>query len=250
MSDSSLNANCYSLKVIGIVKSCYKEKFGVPRQAGLAPESCAMIELLPPYNAKDSIAGLESVSHIWLQFIFHLSLSESWRPKVRPPRLGGNQRLGVFATRSPVRPNTLGLSAVKLDKITTEDGRLCLFISGQDLVDGTPIVDIKPYVPYADCIANATNEIAPQRPKTVPVVISGAAKTACEKQQKFYSSNLVNLIHQTLEQDPRPAYQQLDTARVYGMALLDFDLKWRYQKKESSVFIEVLSLDYCQDEAK
>src|SRR3954463_4060851 len=133
---------------IGIIHSCFKEKFGIPRQPGLAPLATAQLELLPPYDNRAALEGLETCSHIWLQFVFHANKRDAWKPKVKPPRLGGNKSLGVFATRSPTRPAPIGLSVVKLDGISEADGKLFLNLSGIDLLDGTPVLDIKPYVPY------------------------------------------------------------------------------------------------------
>jgi len=140
---------------IGFVQSCFKEKFATPRQPGLADAAKGVIELIPPFNLPESVEGLEDCSHIWLQFVFHECMNQGWKPKVRPPRLGGNKKMGVFATRATHRPNALGLSVVKLDGIECTDDQVRLHISGLDLIDGTPILDIKPYIPYSDAIENA-----------------------------------------------------------------------------------------------
>src|SRR5690554_2613706 len=131
----------WSLDTLGIIHSCYQEKFAVPRQPGLAPSAQATLELLPPYNQPECMEGLEDFSHLWLTFLFHQNLEQGWKPRVRPPRLGGNQKIGVFASRSTFRPNGLGLSVVKLESIELQQG-VKLHLSGVDLVDGTPIVDI------------------------------------------------------------------------------------------------------------
>lgn len=204
----------------------------MPRQPALAPSALACLELLPPYNQPDAVQGLEQVSHVWLQFIFHQSpLSKS--PKVRPPRLGGNQRVGVFASRSPVRPNALGLSVVRLERIEADAGAVRLWLSGVDLVDGTPVVDIKPYLPYVDAVADAHNRLAPAAPAAVPVAIP--AHLAID-------SAVAQLIREVLAQDPRPAYQQPEPERVYGMHLLDFNLQWRYHASPEGLSIEVVGL--------
>ena len=237
----------YSFATIGVVHSCFKEKFGVPRQPGLVPESRAQLELLPPYNRAEAVSGLAFVSHIWLQFIFHEVADKAWSPTVRPPRLGGNKRMGVFATRSPVRPNPLGLSVVKLEDIEIEGGKVTLHLSGIDLVDGTPIVDIKPYVPYVDLIPEASNEFASDVPVNLSVNLSLQAEADCEKFSQEHPLNIRTLVTQVLQQDPKPSYHAVDSTRVYGMKLLNFDLQWRYivselADGESAVSIEVIAL--------
>ena len=138
------------LTPIGTIESCFKEKFGVPRQPGLAPAARASLILQPPYNRPEALAGLEAFSHIWLVYLFHAIEKGKWKPTVRPPRLGGNRRTGVFATRSNFRPNPIGLSAVKLENIVTRGPDIRLELSGVDLLDGTPVLDIKPYIDGVD----------------------------------------------------------------------------------------------------
>ncbi len=223
--------NPLSLQPIGILHSCFKQKFGTPRQSGLVPKASGQLELLPPYNRDEAVRGLEDFSHLWLIFVFHQAIQDDWKPMVRPPRLGGNQRIGVFASRSPFRPNPIGLSAVKLNGIRREQSRLLLDLSGIDLVDGTPILDIKPYVPYADSLTEAHGGFADQAPAAdTPVRFaedcfqSGYADPL-EKQQ------LYQLITQVLAQDPRPAYiNNADNERVFGMQMLDYEVRWRMQE--------------------
>nr|O68638.1 RecName: Full=Putative S-adenosylmethionine-dependent methyltransferase RcsF [Pseudomonas aeruginosa]AAC62539.1 regulator protein [Pseudomonas aeruginosa] len=155
----------HSISPIGHVRSCFKEKFAIPRQPQLAPAATGVLELLPPFDTGDAVEGLEQVSHVWLIFLFHQALEDKPRLKVRPPRLGGNQSMGVFATRATHRPNGLGQSVVKLEKV--EPGRL--WLSGIDLLDGTPVIDIKPYVPYADIVPDAHNAIADAPPSSIAV---------------------------------------------------------------------------------
>ncbi len=222
----------YQFKPIGIIHSCFKEKFGIPRQARLATEATATLELIPPYNNENSIRELENFSHIWLIFIFHQSLSTQWKAMVRPPRLGGNKRVGVFASRSPFRPNPIGMSLIKLRGITQQKGKLSLELQGADLLDQTPVIDIKPYIPYADSVENAQSAYAPTAPETLlPVVFSETAQQQCREKEKQLNTSLSLLITQILQQDPRPSYKTDDDERIYAMKLYDFDLRWRYQNQ-------------------
>ena len=221
----------YTLEPIATVLSPFTDKFGIPRQPGLATEAIAELKLLPPYNRAEAVAGLELSSHIWIEFIFHKSPpsnGDNFRPSIRPPRLGGNKRMGVFATRSPVRPNGLGLSVVKLEKINTHKG-VSLLVSGLDLLDGTPIVDIKPYVPYADRIANASNQFAAEAPATLAVTFAPDAASKALTYSAPHGTDLTRLISQILSQDPRPQYQQPDLERRYGINLYDLDIQYRYR---------------------
>ena len=154
------------MQIIARMHSEFPEKFGIPRQSGLVEELRGMVVFEPEYRNADALRGLEGFSHIWLLWQFSRAVREEWSPTVRPPRLGGNERLGVFATRSPFRPNPIGLSPVKLEGVERhpELGPV-LVVSGADLMDGTPILDIKPYVPYVDCIPGAVGGFAPDRPE-------------------------------------------------------------------------------------
>jgi tRNA-Thr(GGU) m(6)t(6)A37 methyltransferase TsaA len=210
---------------IGFVRSCFCEKFGIPRQAGLAPAARATLELLPPCDRPAAVRGLEGFSHLWLIFVFHGVPAGRWLPTVRPPRLGGRQRRGVFATRSPFRPNPIGLSAVGLERVEIGQGRVALHLAGVDLLDGTPVLDIKPYLPYSDRIPNAAGGFAPAAPEPgLAVDFSPQAAAFCAA---WPEGDLRELIVQILRQDPRPAYQRGNVARQrYGMKLYDFDLRW------------------------
>ena len=210
---------------IGIIRSGFREKFGIPRQAGLAPAVRATLELLPPYNQPAAVRGLEGFSHVWLVFVFHGVPMGRWQPTVRPPRLGGNRRLGVFATRSTFRPNPIGLSAVKLEHIATRQGQVVLHLQGVDLLDGTPVLDIKPYLPYADRISEATGGFASEAPTPLAAVeFSPAAAAFCAN---WPHGDLRELLIQLLRQDPRPAYEHTQrTPQHYGMRLFDCDVRW------------------------
>jgi tRNA-Thr(GGU) m(6)t(6)A37 methyltransferase TsaA len=235
----------YSLQVIGKIKSSFKEKFAVPRQSGLTPSAVGEIEFFPPYNQTAAFDGLEAYSHIWLQFVFHQNLTIEWRPKVRPPRLGGNKKVGVFATRSPVRPNPIGLSVVELKEVKVSGNVASLIVAGADLVHGTPILDVKPYIPYADSLPNAEASFADSKPKTVPVEFNSGIKPTLDHAKKLFPT-IETLIVEVLSQDPRPQYQTPDEKRVYGAHIEQWNVCWRYiveNNSDNGWKIEVVSLE-------
>jgi tRNA-Thr(GGU) m(6)t(6)A37 methyltransferase TsaA len=213
---------------IGIIHSCFTEKFGIPRQSGLVPEAHAEVEIFPPYNREEAFRRLETFSHIWILFIFHAIKTKEWKPCVRPPRLGGNQKIGVFASRSGFRPNRIGLSAVKLLTIAKVDSCIKLMIQGGDFLDQTPVLDIKPYLPYADAIPSATGGFAAERPKTkIKIEFSSKARSTCIEQEKQGYPGLHELIVQTLSSDPRPAYHsQKPLRKKFGVKLYHFNIRW------------------------
>ena len=227
----------FQLDTLGIIHSCYQEKFAVPRQPGLAPSAFATLELLPPYNRPEAVEGLEAFSHLWLTFVFHENLEKGWNPRVRPPRLGGNKKTGVFATRSTFRPNGLGLSVVKLEGVDFSQG-VQLKLSGIDLVDGSPVVDIKPYLPWADSLPDAQAAWAPEAPKLLPVAFTPLARQQLTEQPE--SQRLESLISEVLAQDPRPAYQRAASDRVYGVRLAGLNVKFTYRRENEQEVIEVL----------
>jgi tRNA (adenine37-N6)-methyltransferase len=216
------------LTPIAIIRSPFREKFATPRQAGLTPSVKACIEFLPEFNTAESVRGLEGFSHLWLLFIFHQHLDQGWSPTVRPPRLGGNRRVGVFASRSPFRPNPIGLSAVKLLGIHNKAGELTLEVQGADLIDGTPIIDIKPYLPYADSIPDACSGFATAEPQSCLDI--RFADVARHKLTDFaqQTPELETLIRETLSLDPRPAYRhQGEDQHSYGCRLDRFNIRWQ-----------------------
>lgn len=209
----------YQFTPIGVIHSPFKEKFGIPRQAGLVPAAQSTLELFPPCLDPSIVKGLESFSHLWLIFVFHAPKHEVWNVTVRPPRLGGNKRLGVFATRSPFRPNPLGMSAVELKNIDIKKGKILLHLSGADLLDGTPILDIKPYIKESDLIKKAKNGWLENNKHST-------LKVTCSPQVKFFlkeKSELKKLITQIIRQDPRPRYQDNQNEN-YAFRLEKYDI--------------------------
>ncbi len=227
----------FTFEQIGVIRSPYKEKFAVPRQPGLVADGGGELHLLPPYNLADAVRGLEGFSHLWLLFVFHQTMEGGWRPTVRPPRLGGNARMGVFATRSTFRPNPVGMSLVELKGIRCQKSQVILDLGSLDLVDGTPIVDIKPYLPFAEALPDAVAGYAQQAPEAdMPVFFTSDVQQQLAGLDKKYP-NIARFIQQVLAQDPRPAYRKgEDAGKSYAVALLDFNVRWRVTEQGSEVF--------------
>ena len=215
----------FVIRVIGVVRSCFTEKFGIPRQPGMVRSATARLELLPPFNREEMVRGLAQFSHIWLIFIFHATLGEGWKPTVRPPWLGGRKRVGVFASRSPHRPNHLGMSAVRLEALVHRGGQTWLELSGIDLLDGTPVIDIKPYLPYSDCVANASGGYAHGGRAELPVVFAAEPSAFCRRYREETGRDLEVLIEEMIRHDPRPACQK-GSKTGYGMLLWDVNIRW------------------------
>ena len=213
------------LDPIGIIRSPYKEKFAVPRQPGLVGGARARLEMLPPYNEPSAFRGLAEFSHLWLVFVCHQTMEQGWKPTVRPPRLGGNERVGVFATRSTFRPNPLGLSVVELLDMCRDGNKVWLELGGADLVDGTPVVDIKPYLPWADAVADARGGFAPAPPDiSMEVIFTAAAEQACRQSD---IPELRAFITEVLVQDPRPAYKKTGQGwQQYGVRLYHYNVRY------------------------
>ena len=216
----------YSITPIATVHSPYKQKFGIARQPGLVPAAEICIELTPEFTA-DSVRGLEDFDYVWISFIFHGVLDEGWAQMGRPPRLGGKQKMGVFATRSPHRPNHLGLSLLKLERIETSKP-IRIYCSGADLLDGTPVVDIKPYIPFVESKPDASSGFVSGKPEELSVV--WAESTLAE----HLSTEEKHLIEQSIAQDPRPAYQDIPE-RVYVMNIADYEVQFRIENKCATV---------------
>ncbi|WP_189472426.1 tRNA (N6-threonylcarbamoyladenosine(37)-N6)-methyltransferase TrmO [Litchfieldella qijiaojingensis] len=228
----------FALDTIGRIESDYPDKFGIPRQPGLVRASRASLVLLPPYDDPLTVRGLEDFSHLWLTFVFHRSPAR-WTPLVRPPRLGGNAKVGVFASRSTHRPNRLGLSLVELMGIDTSRG-VRLALRGHDLLDGTPVVDIKPYLPWAESLPEASAGFAPEAPPQRPVAFTPEIEAALASRAD--GDSLRKLIVQVLAQDPRPAYRNGAEERRYGLRLRDVDVRFRAVELEGGVAMEVVEL--------
>lgn len=230
------------MHIIGHVHSPFKEKFGVPRQPGLIEGNIGQIELLEPWNRQEALQGLEGFSHIWAVFIFHEAIKpkQDWRPTVRPPREGA-KRQGVFATRSPYRPNPIGMSVLGYHGWEKKNGKLFLNVSGLDLIDQTPIIDIKPYLPYADSLPDALGGFAHNAPQTteLSVEFSELAKQQLEQAEQTYP-HLRRLIETTLTHNPRPVhFGNIDKRRDFGIKLYEFDVQWQLEADS----ISVVSLD-------
>ncbi len=209
------------LKTIATIHNGFHEKFGIPRQSGLVPELESFIIFEEEYRQPEALSGLEGYSHLWLIWQFSECPDEPWRPTVRPPRLGGNKRMGVFATRSPFRPNHLGLSSVRLLGIEkTKDSGTILRVSGADLMDGTPIFDIKPYIPYTDAHPDARSGFAEA------FVGYGLSVSCPEDLLALVAPGERGALLKILEQDPRPAYQN-DETRVYKMDFSDYAVSFK-----------------------
>lgn len=206
---------------IAYIRSDFQEKFGIPRQSGLVEALRAEVIFAPEYRVPEAVRGLEDFSHIWLIWEFSQARREGWSPTVRPPRLGGNRRLGVFATRAPFRPNALGLSAVRLEAVEPDTPRgPVLHVSGADLLDGTPIYDVKPYIPYADAVPEASGGFTDRVDRLLLAVDCPPdllERVPPEKREALLA---------VLAQDPRPQYQN-DPARIYGMSFAGLEVRFQ-----------------------
>ena len=205
---------------IAHIETDFGTKFGIPRQAGLVQELKGRVIFEPAFRSAEAVRGIENYSHLWLIWQFSENLREDWSPTVRPPRLGGNTRVGVFATRSPFRPNALGLSCVRLEAVETDKQYgAVLLVSGADLMNGTPIFDIKPYIPYADCIPEASEGFAPKPEAKLEVFFVEGTEAAVPVEK-------LEALKAVLRCDPRPRYQD-DPERIYGMEFAGMDVHFR-----------------------
>ncbi len=247
--DPADHQNSISLTPVAYIRSCYTERFGIPRQAGLVHSATATIVFDPSQNSRLSLRGLDEFSHLWIVFVFHKQHYKNTKPLVNPPRLGGKKRVGVFATRSPNRPNPVGLSAVQLDSIEETATELQLHIRGGDFLDGTPVLDIKPYVPFADSISHASAAWADDSEPPLPVrwrndahksllALQGSATTT--------HNSLQQLIEETIAQDPRPAYERTkdgSPGQSWGMKITNVNVRWQVVGGVA----DILQLDQIDD---
>jgi len=221
-----------TFKIIARIKSDFREKFGIPRQSGIVQNLRSTIRFEPEFRNADALRGLEGFSHLWIMWIFSENIRSTWSPTVRPPRLGGNKRLGVFATRSSFRPNPIALSCVKIEQINLNGAEGPeIIVSGADLMDGTPIVDIKPYLPYTDAHPEAMGGFADA---VRQIKLHVKETDVLRKVSKDKRSALIEV----LEQDPRPAYQN-DPERTYGFTFANYEIKFKVQDDE----LEVVSVE-------
>lgn len=219
-----------NIEPVGYIHSPFKEKFGIPRQPSLVPSATSTLHLSGAFNTPETVREIEQFSHLWLLFIFDQNLDAGWTPTVRPPRLGGNKRVGVFASRSTFRPNPIGMSAVELKSVSVIDGQVTLNLGGVDLVDGTPIIDIKPYIPYSDSLSTAKGGYAPTPPEKLTVIFSEQAKMQLKNSP--HTEHTLAVITEVLAQDPRPAYKKhKPDAKEYGVKLFNFDVKFVISNK-------------------
>ncbi|MBO4419346.1 MAG: tRNA (N6-threonylcarbamoyladenosine(37)-N6)-methyltransferase TrmO [Oscillospiraceae bacterium] len=219
----------HEIRVIARIHSDFQEKFGIPRQSGLVEALRATVVFEPEFRNEDALRGIEGFSHLWLIWQFSEAVRQEWSPTVRPPRLGGNTRLGVFATRSPFRPNSIGLSCVRLEGVRQDQNLgTVLEVSGADLLDGTPIYDIKPYLPYADCRPEAVGGFASSAPD------SGLSVSIPEVLMSLVPSEKREALVGVLAQDPRPSYHD-DTQRVYGMRFGGLEVRFTVEDSELTV---------------
>lgn len=230
----------YQVEPIGVIETPYKEKFAVPRQPRLVPSATSRIKLLGEANCSESIRGIGQFSHVWLLFLFDQNLAAGWKPTVRPPRLGGNERIGVFASRSTFRPNGIGMSAVELQGTEQIGDQFYLRLGSVDLVDQTPIVDIKPYIPYSDSIENADGGFASEPPKPLQNVsfTDNALQTL---KQMPDSTHKRAVISEVLAQDPRPAYKKnTRDNKEYAAHLFDLNVKFVFNEQ----IVTVTAIEY------
>jgi tRNA-Thr(GGU) m(6)t(6)A37 methyltransferase TsaA len=231
--------NCFKFNAVGIISTPFKQKFGIPRQSQSLSAAKGAIQFSSDINPINACRGLEQFSHLWISFIFHKNIDQAWTDTVRPPRLGGNQKVGVFASRSTFRPNPIGLSVVK-NLGLNEYGQL--IVEGVDLLDQTPIIDIKPYIAYADSVADARSGFASEAPsENMATDYSAEAFIDLNSTQKHHPEFRI-LLENILSQDPRPAYKsKTEDAKEYNVLLFNYDIKWQVRAERNFV-LEIRNL--------
>lgn len=242
--EGSTSIESFSVKPVAFMRSPYGQKFAVPRQPGIASKVKSEIEFVPPYSDPQAFVGLESFSHIHVIFIFDKVTDEKFRPMIRPPRLGGNQKVGVYGSRSPFRPNRIGLSVMKLERVENRNGKTVLHVLGADLVDGTPILDVKPYIPFVDAIEDAVGGFATKPPLLKEVEYAPKATEIMHKHQLD-----IDALTQILAQDPRPAYKGEDDDKEYFALLMGFNVKFKV-KDNKVIVLDLLNADTNEDAHK
>ncbi|KGJ92029.1 tRNA (N6-threonylcarbamoyladenosine(37)-N6)-methyltransferase TrmO [Colwellia psychrerythraea] len=243
-SESADDVQSFQFDAIGVIESPYQEKFAIPRQPNLVSAAKGRIMLTGLANNSELVRDIEQFSHLWVIFVFHGTQDQGWKPLVRPPRLGGNVKTGVLATRSTFRPNPIGMSVVKLDNVVTNKQQTILHISGLDLLNGTPIVDIKPYVPYSDAITDANAGFAQEQPDTSLTVIFSEQMQADLIKYEQDDCDLALLIEQVLKQDPRPAYKRgRADDKVYGMSLYNLNIQWQVIALDTILVLNMTQVD-------
>jgi len=236
----------HTLEPIGYIRSPYQQKFSVPRQPSLVTATSSSVVFVAPFSQVDMLDEIEQFSHFWLIFAFHQNIEAGWKTKVRPPRLGGNKKVGVLASRSSFRPNHLGLSLMELAQVERNPNQPILHFKGGDLVNGTPVYDIKPYLPYADSVSHASAGYAQTAPQ--PQLTVSWSESACKQAVELkLNDEQYAVINQVLAQDPRPAYKQLQQDnKEYGVALYQFNIRWRvHLNQQQAPYIEIVSISHA-----
>ena len=235
----------FDFKAIGIAQTPFTQRFGIPRQPGLVPEAKGILKMDPHPDFQYALKGLEQFSHLWIIFVFHAHGGNKWKPTIRPPRLGGKVKMGVLSSRSPHRPNPIGLSVVEIEKIDLlAKGGPEIHVKGIDLLDGTPILDVKPYLPYADSVPTANSGWAKEEISRTEVEFEDLALTKIKAAEESGFENLKNLIEQLLAIDPRPGFQKRELppeadhsqGKDFGLLVKVFDVKWKIQNHHFVVY--------------
>ena len=235
----------YDFEAIGLAQTPFTQRFGIPRQPGLVPEAKGILKINGHPDFQYALRRLEEFSHIWVIFVFHAHGGNKWKPTIRPPRLGGKEKVGVLSSRSPHRPNPIGLSVMELEKIDFDaKGGPEIHVRGVDLLDGTPILDVKPYIPYADSVPNANSGWAHEEIKKTEVVFEKLALDKITEAEKNGDENLKDLIEQLLTIDPRPGFQKRELppeaehsqGKDFGLLVKNYDVKWKIENQKFTVF--------------